>query len=260
MDLSVCYGIIIPFLGTSAGAACVFFMKKNMSEQLSRILTGVAAGVMVAASVWSLLIPAMEQSDGMGRLAFIPAVTGFWGGILFLLLLDHVIPHLHQRSNSVEGPKSRLQRTTMMVLAVTLHNIPEGMAVGVVYAGYLAGDGNISAMAALALSLGIAIQNFPEGAIISMPLRAEGMKRGKAFWGGVLSGIVEPIGAVLTILAAGVAIPALPYLLSFAAGAMLYVVVEELIPEMSQGKHSNIGTIFFAVGFSIMMMLDVALG
>ena len=206
MDLSVCYGIIIPFLGTSAGAACVFFMKKNMSEQLSRILTGVAAGVMVAASVWSLLIPAMEQSDGMGRLAFIPAVTGFWGGILFLLLLDHVIPHLHQRSNSVEGPKSRLQRTTMMVLAVTLHNIPEGMAVGVVYAGYLAGDRNISAMAALALSLGIAIQNFPEGAIISMPLRAEGMKRGKAFWGGVLSGIVEPIGAVLTILAAGVAI------------------------------------------------------
>lgn len=260
MDLSVCYGITIPFLGTSAGAACVFFMKKNMSEQLSRILTGFAAGVMVAASVWSLLIPAMEQSGGMGRLAFVPAVTGFWGGILFLLLLDHVIPHLHQHSNRVEGPKSRLQRTTMMVLAVTLHNIPEGMAVGVVYAGYLAGNRNISAMAALALSLGIAIQNFPEGAIISMPLRAEGMKKGKAFWGGVLSGIVEPIGAVLTILAAGVAIPALPYLLSFAAGAMLYVVVEELIPEMSQGKHSNIGTVFFAVGFSVMMMLDVALG
>ena len=260
MDLSVCYGIIIPFLGTSTGAACVFFMKKNMSEQLSRILTGFAAGVMVAASVWSLLIPAMEQSDGMGRLAFIPAVTGFWGGILFLLLLDHVIPHLHQHSNSVEGPKSRLQRTTMMVLAVTLHNIPEGMAVGIVYAGYLAGNRNISAMAALALSLGIAIQNFPEGAIISMPLRAEGMKKGKAFWGGVLSGIVEPIGAVLTILASGFIIPALPYLLSFAAGAMLYVVVEELIPEMSQGKHSNIGTVFFAVGFSVMMMLDVALG
>ena len=260
MDLSVCYGIIIPFLGTSAGAACVFFMKKNMSEQLSRILTGFAAGVMVAASVWSLLIPAMEQSDGMGRLAFVPAVTGFWGGILFLLLLDHVIPHLHQHSNSVEGLKSKLQRTTMMVLAVTLHNIPEGMAVGVVYAGYLAGNAKISAAAALALSLGIAIQNFPEGAIISMPLRAEGMKKGKAFCGGVLSGIVEPIGAVLTILAAGVVIPALPYLLSFAAGAMLYVVVEELIPEMSQGKHSNIGTVFFAVGFSVMMMLDVALG
>ena len=260
MDLSVCYGITIPFLGTSAGAACVFFMKKNMSEQLSRILTGFAAGVMVAASVWSLLIPAMEQSGGRGRLAFVPAVTGFWGGILFLLLLDHVIPHLHQHSNRVEGPKSRLQRTTMMVLAVTLHNIPEGMAVGVVYAGYLAGNRNISAMAALALSLGIAIQNFPEGAIISMPLRAEGLKKGKAFWGGVLSGIVEPIGAVITILAAGVAIPALPYLLSFAAGAMLYVVVEELIPEMSQGKHSNIGTVFFAVGFSVMMILDVALG
>ena len=260
MDLSVCYGIIIPFLGTSTGAACVFFMKKNMSEQLSRILTGFAAGVMVAASVWSLLIPAMEQSDGMGRLAFVPAVTGFWGGILFLLLLDHVIPHLHQHSNSAEGPKSRLQRTTMMVLAVTLHNIPEGMAVGVVYAGYLAGNVKISATAALALSLGIAIQNFPEGEIISMPLRAEGMKKGKAFCGGVLSGIVEPIGAVLTILAAGVVIPALPYLLSFAAGAMLYVVVEELIPEMSQGKHSNIGTVFFAVGFSVMMMLDVALG
>ena len=260
MDLSVFYGIIIPFLGTSAGAACVFFMKKNMSEQLSRILTGVAAGVMVAASVWSLLIPAMEQSDGLGRLAFIPAVTGFWGGILFLLLLDHVIPHLHQHSNSAEGPKSKLQRTTMMVLAVTLHNIPEGMAVGVVYAGYLAGNAKISAAAALALSLGIAIQNFPEGAIISMPLRAEGMKKGKAFWGGVLSGIVEPIGAVLTILASGFIIPALPYLLSFAAGAMLYVVVEELIPEMSQGEHSNIGTVFFAVGFSVMMMLDVALG
>ena len=260
MDLSVFYGIIIPFLGTSAGAACVFFMKKNMSEQLSRILTGVAAGVMVAASVWSLLIPAMEQSDGLGRLAFIPAVTGFWGGILFLLLLDHVIPHLHQHSNSAEGPKSKLQRTTMMVLAVTLHNIPEGMAVGVVYAGYLAGNAKISAAAALALSLGIAIQNFPEGAIISMPLRAEGMKKGKAFCGGVLSGIVEPIGAVLTILAAGGVIPALPYLLSFAAGAMLYVVVEELIPEMSQGEHSNIGTVFFAVGFSVMMMLDVALG
>lgn len=189
MDLSVFYGITIPFLGTSAGAACVFFMKKNMSEQLSRILTGFAAGVMVAASVWSLLIPAMEQSGGMGRLAFVPAVTGFWGGILFLLLLDHVIPHLHQHSNRVEGPKSRLQRTTMMVLAVTLHNIPEGMAVGVVYAGYLAGNRNISAMAAMALSLGIAIQNFPEGAIISLPLRSEsGMSRKKAFAMGTLSG------------------------------------------------------------------------
>jgi len=260
MNLSVFYGILIPFLGTSFGAACVFFMKNDMSERLSRILTGFAAGVMVAASIWSLLIPAMEQSEGMGKLAFVPAVAGFWGGILFLLLLDHVIPHLHQHSNSAEGPKSKLQRTTMMVLAVTLHNIPEGMAVGVVYAGYLAGNAKITVAAAMALSLGIAIQNFPEGAIISMPLRAEGMKKTKAFAGGVLSGIVEPIGAVLTILAAGLIIPALPYLLSFAAGAMMYVVVEELIPEMSQGEHSDLGTIFFAVGFTVMMSLDVALG
>lgn len=260
MNLSVFYGILIPFLGTSFGAACVFFMKNDMSERLSRILTGFAAGVMVAASIWSLLIPAMEQSEGMGKLAFVPAVAGFWGGILFLLLLDHVIPHLHQHSNSAEGPKSKLQRTTMMVLAVTLHNIPEGMAVGVVYAGYLAGNAKITVAAAMALSIGIAIQNFPEGAIISMPLRAEGMKKTKAFAGGVLSGIVEPIGAVLTILAAGLIIPALPYLLSFAAGAMMYVVVEELIPEMSQGEHSDLGTIFFAVGFTVMMALDVALG
>ncbi len=260
MNLSVFYGILIPFLGTSFGAACVFFMKNDMSERLSRILTGFAAGVMVAASIWSLLIPAMEQSEGMGKLAFVPAVAGFWGGILFLLLLDHVIPHLHQHSNSAEGPKSKLQRTTMMVLAVTLHNIPEGMAVGVVYAGYLAGNAKITVAAAMALSIGIAIQNFPEGAIISMPLRAEGMKVSKAFAGGVLSGIVEPIGAVLTILAAGLIIPVLPYLLSFAAGAMMYVVVEELIPEMSQGEHSNLGTIFFAVGFTVMMALDVALG
>ena len=210
--------------------------------------------------MWSLLIPAMEQSAGMGRLSFVPAVVGFWIGILFLLGLDHIVPHLHAKSGQTEGPKSQLRRTTMMVLAVTLHNIPEGMAVGVVYAGYLSGSAQITAAGALALSLGIAIQNFPEGAIISMPLRAEGMKKGKAFCGGVLSGVVEPIGAVLTILAAQLVVPALPYLLSFAAGAMLYVVVEELIPEMSQGSHSNIGTLFFAVGFSIMMMLDVALG
>ena len=260
MNLSVFYGILIPFLGTSLGAACVFFMKHDMSERLSRILTGFAAGVMVAASIWSLLIPAMEQSEEMGKFAFVPAVAGFWGGILFLLLLDHVIPHLHRYSVSAEGPKSRLQRTTMMVLAVTLHNIPEGMAVGVVYAGYLAGNAKITVAAAMALSIGIAIQNFPEGAIISMPLRAEGMKVSKAFAGGVLSGIVEPVGAVLTILAAGYIVPALPYLLSFAAGAMIYVVVEELIPEMSQGEHSDLGTIFFAVGFTVMMALDVALG
>ncbi|MBS6241280.1 MAG: ZIP family metal transporter [Roseburia sp.] len=260
MDQAVFYGILIPFLGTSLGAACVFFMKHDMSERLSRILTGFAAGVMVAASIWSLLIPAMDQSEEMGKFAFVPAVAGFWGGILFLLLLDHIIPHLHRYSVSAEGPKSRLQRTTMMVLTVTLHNIPEGMAVGVVYAGYLAGNAKITVAAAMALSIGIAIQNFPEGAIISMPLRAEGMKVSKAFAGGVLSGIVEPVGAMLTILAAGYIVPALPYLLSFAAGAMIYVVVEELIPEMSQGEHSDLGTIFFAVGFTVMMSLDVALG
>ena len=254
------WGILIPFLGTSLGAACVFFMKKTLSDMVQRALTGFAAGVMVAASVWSLLIPAMEQSAGMGKLSFVPAVAGFWIGILFLLGLDHIVPHLHVKSGQTEGPKSQLRRTTMMVLAVTLHNIPEGMAVGVVYAGYLSGSAQITAAGALALSLGIAIQNFPEGAIISMPLRAEGMKKEKAFCGGVLSGVVEPIGAMLTILAAQLVVPALPYLLSFAAGAMLYVVVEELIPEMSQGSHSNIGTLFFAVGFSVMMMLDVALG
>ena len=244
------YGILIPFLGTSLGAACVFFLKKTLSDAVQRALTGFAAGVMVAASVWSLLIPAIAQS----------AALGFWVGILFLLALDHIIPHLHAKSGQAEGPKSRLQRTTMMVLAVTLHNIPEGMAVGVVYAGYLSGQAQITAAGALALSLGIAIQNFPEGAIISLPLRAEGMKKSKAFLDGVLSGVVEPIGAVLTILAARHVIPALPYLLSFAAGAMLYVVVEELIPEMSQGTHTNVGTIFFAIGFSLMMVLDVALG
>ena len=254
------YGILIPFLGTALGAACVFFMKKTLSDTVQRALTGFAAGVMVAASVWSLLIPAIEQSVGMGKFAFVPAVVGFYVGMLFLLLLDHVIPHLHQNSSEAEGPKSQLARTTMMVLAVTLHNIPEGMAVGVVYAGYLSGQAQITAAGALALSLGIAIQNFPEGAIISMPLHAEGMGKGRAFADGVLSGIVEPIGAVLTILAAKMIVPALPYLLSFAAGAMLYVVVEELIPEMSQGRHSNIGTICFALGFGLMMVLDVALG
>ena len=253
-------GILIPFLGTTLGSACVFFMKKSLGDLVQRSLAGFAAGVMVAASIWSLLIPAIEQSENMGKLSFLPAFIGFWAGVLFLLLLDHLIPHLHVGSNQAEGPKSRLGRTTMMVLAVTLHNIPEGMAVGVMYAGFLEGNAQITAASALVLSLGIAIQNFPEGAIISMPLRAEGDSKSKAFLGGVLSGIVEPIGAVLTLLAAQLVIPALPYLLSFAAGAMLYVVVEELIPEMSQGKHSNIGTIFFAVGFSIMMTLDVALG
>lgn len=254
------YGIFIPFLGTSLGAACVFFMKRSFGDGIQRMLTGFAAGVMVAASIWSLLVPATEQAADMGKFSFLPAFIGFWIGILFLLILDHLIPHLHVKSEQAEGPKSRLQRTTMMVLAVTLHNIPEGMAVGVVYAGLLTGGVQITAAGALALSLGIAIQNFPEGAIISMPLRAEGESKGKAFFGGVLSGIVEPIGAVLTLFAARLIVPALPYLLSFAAGAMLYVVVEELIPEMSQGKHSNIGTVSFAVGFSLMMILDVALG
>lgn len=215
---------------------------------------------MVAASIWSLLIPAIEQSAAMGTFAFFPALLGFWLGVLFLLALDHLIPHLHVGSEQAEGPKSRLARTTMMVLAVTLHNIPEGMAVGVMYAGFLAGSTQITAASALALSIGIAIQNFPEGAIISMPLRAEGQRKGNAFLGGVLSGVVEPIGAVLTIIATQFIVPALPYLLSFAAGAMLYVVVEELIPVMSQGQHSNLGTVFFAAGFSIMMVLDVALG
>ncbi len=254
------YGIMIPLLGTVLGSACVFLLKNTMSDTLQRILSGFAAGVMVAASVWSLLIPALEQAEDMGALSFIPAAVGFWLGILFLLLLDHIVPHLHQNAEQAEGPKSRLQKTTMLVLAVTLHNIPEGMAVGVVYAGFLAGKSNITAMGALALSIGIAIQNFPEGAIISMPLKAEGMKRSKAFLNGAASGIVEPLGALITIAAASFVIPALPYLLSFAAGAMLYVVVEELIPEMSAGEHSNIGTVFFALGFSAMMILDVALG
>ncbi len=245
---------------TTAGAACVFFMKKSLGELVRRGLAGFAAGVMVAASIWSLLIPAIEQSAALGKLSFLPAFAGFWLGVLFLLALDHLIPHLHVGSDEAEGPESRLARTTMMVLAVTLHNIPEGMAVGVMYAGLLAKNTQITAASALALSIGIAIQNFPEGAIISMPLRAEGQRKGRAFLGGVLSGVVEPIGAALTILAAQLVTLALPYLLSFAAGAMLYVVVEELIPEMSQGRHSNLGTVCFAAGFSVMMVLDVALG
>ena len=260
MNTDTLTGIIIPFIGTAAGAACVFFMKKELSRMVQRALTGFAAGVMVAASIWSLLIPAMEQSEPMGKLAFIPAVIGFWGGVLFLLLLDHIIPHLHMNATKAEGPRSRLAKTTMMVLAVTLHNIPEGMAVGVVYAGFLSGSAEITAGGALALSLGIAIQNFPEGAIISMPLHAQGCSKGKSFLDGVLSGAVEPVGAVLTIMLAGFLVPAMPYLLSFAAGAMMYVVVEELIPEMSEGEHSNIGVIMFAVGFTLMMTLDVGLG
>ena len=252
--------ILIPFLGTTLGAACVFFMKKDLPAMIQRSLSGFAAGVMVAASVWSLLIPSIDQSASFGKFAFFPASIGFLAGIFFLLLLDHVIPHLHVNEEKSEGPKSKLQKTTMLVLAVTLHNIPEGMAVGVVYAGWQSGESHITAMGALVLALGIAIQNFPEGAIISMPLRAQGLSKPKAFLFGTLSGVVEPIAAFLTVLAAGFIIPALPYLLSFAAGAMIYVVVEELVPEMAEGEHSNIGTIMFAVGFVIMMILDVALG
>lgn len=253
-------GIMIPFLGTTLGAACVFFMKKNLNQFVQRALTGFAAGVMVAASIWSLIIPAIDQSEHMGKFAFVPAAVGFLLGIAFLLLLDEVIPHLHMNSNQAEGPKTSLPKTTMLLLAVTLHNIPEGMAVGVVFAGWIQGGMDITAMGALALSLGIALQNFPEGAIISMPLKAEGMGKGKAFLCGSLSGIVEPIAAFLTILAASFVVPALPYLLSFAAGAMIYVVVEELIPEMAEGEHSNTGTIMFSLGFVVMMILDVALG
>ena len=260
MWLTVSEGLLIPFFGTVLGSACVFFMKKELSRSVQRALTGFAGGVMVAASIWSLLIPAMQQSAGKGKWAFVPAVTGFWLGVMFLLLLDHVIPHLHRSIGQAEGPKSRLKRTTMMVLAVTLHNIPEGMAVGVVYAGLLSGSGEITLGGALALAIGIAIQNFPEGAIISMPLHAEGKTKCRAFWDGALSGAVEPVGALLTVLFAGLLVPAMPYLLSFAAGAMLYVVVEELIPEMSAGEHSNIGVVLFALGFTLMMALDVALG
>ncbi len=257
---TVIMGLLIPFFGTAAGAACVFFLRKDLKLGVQRALTGFAAGVMVAASIWSLIVPAIEQSAGMGRWAFFPAFVGFWLGIGFLLLLDHVIPHLHRSVDQAEGPKSRLPRTAMMVLAVTLHNIPEGMAVGVVYAGLQSGAGNITAGGALALALGIAIQNFPEGAIISMPLYAEGKSKPKSFWLGVLSGAVEPMFGALTVIIAALVVPAMPYLLSFAAGAMLYVVVEELIPEMSAGEHSNIGVISFAIGFSLMMALDVALG
>lgn len=260
MFLNVVEGIAIPFIGTALGSACVFFMKKELSRKVQRALTGFAGGVMVAASIWSLLIPAIKQCENRGRWAFLPAFIGFWLGILFLLLLDKIIPHLHMNAEKAEGLKSRAAKTTMMVLAVTLHNIPEGMAVGVVYAGLLSGSVEITVGGALALSLGIAIQNFPEGAIISMPLYAEGKTKSKAFLDGALSGAVEPIGALLTMFAAGLFVPAMPYLLAFAAGAMIYAVVEELIPEMSVGEHSNIGVVMFALGFTLMMALDVALG
>ena len=262
MSIEIIQGLLIPFIGTSLGAACVFFMKNQLNPLVQRGLLGFAAGIMVAASVWSLLIPAMEQSTvGWGEaLSFVPAVTGFWGGIMFLLLLDRFIPHQHMNSEETEGLSCDISHSAMLVLAVVLHNIPEGMAVGVVYANIIAGNSLVSMAGALALAIGIAIQNFPEGAIVSMPLRAEGMSKGKTFLYGVLSGAVEPVAAIITIFAFSLVTSLLPYMLAFAAGAMIYVVVEELIPEMSEGEHSNAGTIAFALGFVLMMVLDVALG
>ncbi len=260
MNLTIFQGVLTPFLGTVLGAATVFFLKGALHRSLQRALTGFAAGVMTAASVWSLLIPAMDHAAPLGKLAFLPAVAGLFLGFLFLMGLDRVIPHLHMNCDVAEGPACHLKKSTMLILAVTLHNLPEGMAVGVLLAGWRAGSDLITPAAAMALSIGIAIQNFPEGAILSLPLASGGVKKPKAFLYGALSGVVEPLGAMLTLLAAGLLTPVLPYCLSFAAGAMLYVVVEELIPEMSEGEHSHVGTVFFAVGFALMMILDVALG
>lgn len=259
--MEIILGVMIPFIGTALGAASVFFLKGEIGDRLQKVLTGFAAGVMVAASVWSLLIPAMDMCEDMGKLSFIPALMGLLLGMGFLLLMDSIVPHLHVGSTEPEGKKgSKLKRTTMLMLAVTIHNFPEGAACGAIFAGVLTGETNVTMAGAIALSLGIAIQNIPEGAIISLPLRSEGYSRWKAFRHGALSGIVEPIGAIAAILLASLVTPILPYMLSFAAGAMLYVVVEELIPETSQGKHSNLGTIAFAMGFAVMMVLDVALG
>lgn len=260
MYLESLKGILAPFLGTSLGSAFVFFMKKNMGDTLQRMLNGFAAGVMAAASVWSLLLPAIEESQGMGRLSFIPVAAGLWSGILFLIFIDKIIINLKRRAGDTAKYGDSNKSTGMLILAVTIHNIPEGMAVGAVYAGLISGKAGITVIGAFTLALGISIQNIPEGAIISMPLRAEGMSRGKAFGAGVLSGAVEPVSALLTIVAAKAVVPALPYFLSFAAGAMLYVVVAELIPEMTDGKKSGTGALFFASGFSVMMILDVALG
>ena len=254
------YGLLIPFLGTTLGSGMVFLMKNKINKKIEKLLLGFASGVMIAASIWSLIIPALDMAEEQGVITWMPATIGFLLGICFLLVLDSIIPHLHLNTDKPEGLKSKIQKTTMMVLAVTLHNIPEGMAVGVVFAGALAQNTGITMAGAIALAIGIAIQNFPEGAIISMPLKSEGMSKAKAFLYGTLSGIVEPIGAVLTICLTNLVVPMLPYLLSFAAGAMIYVVVEELIPESQTGEHSNIGTIGVAIGFVIMMILDVALG
>lgn len=252
--------ILLPLAGTTLGAACVFLMRRSLAPRLQKALTGFAAGVMVAASVWSLLIPSIESTGREDLAGIVPAVAGFLAGILFLLLLDSVVPHQHLESSHSEGLKSQLSRTAKLVFAVTIHNLPEGMAVGAAIAGALEGSSTIHAAGAVALSIGIAIQNFPEGAIVSMPLHSLGNSRRKAFAMGTLSGVVEPVGSVLTILLAAFVMPVLPYLLAFAAGAMMYVVVEELIPETQEGRHSNLGTLGFAVGFLLMMVLDVLLG
>ncbi len=258
--MDVFWGLLIPFLGTMFGAGTVFLMRNKMNKKIEKLLLGFASGVMIAASIWSLIIPSINMAEEQGRVAWIPASIGFMFGIVFLLVLDSLIPHLHLKSDKPEGVKSKLKKTTMMVLAVTLHNIPEGMAVGVTFAGAIIGSTGITMAGAFALAIGIAIQNFPEGAIISMPLKSEGVSKPKAFLYGTLSGIVEPIGAIITILLTNAVVPILPYLLSFAAGAMIYVVVEELIPESQVGEHSNISTIGVAIGFVVMMILDVALG
>ena len=258
--MNILLGLLIPFVGTTLGAAMVFLMKNKLNKKVEKVLLGFASGVMVAASVWSLLIPSIDMAKEQNIIAWLPTTVGFILGIVFLLILDNIIPHLHIKSKEPEGLKSKLGKSAMMVLAVTLHNIPEGMAVGVALAGAISGNSTITMMGAIALSIGIAIQNFPEGAIISMPLKEEGNTKSKSFIYGTLSGIVEPIFGGLTILLTSLVVPILPYLLSFAAGAMIYVVVEELIPESQVGKHSNLGTIGFACGFILMMILDVALG
>lgn len=258
--MEVVYGLLIPFAGTALGSAMVIFLRNNIKQSIEKLLLGFASGVMIAASIWSLLIPAIEMSEEQGKIGWLAPAVGFLLGMLFLLVLDSVIPHMHLDKEKPEGVKSKLKKTTMLVLAVTLHNIPEGMAVGVTFAGALLGNSGITMTGAMALAIGIAIQNFPEGAIISMPLKSEGVSKGKAFLYGAISGIVEPIAAIITILLTELVVPILPYLLSFAAGAMIYVVVEELIPESQMGEHSNIGTVGVALGFVIMMILDVALG
>ena len=258
--MQLALGFMIPFAGTALGSAMVFWMRREMNKKVEKMLLGFASGVMIAASVWSLLIPAIDMAAEQGRIAWLPAAVGFLGGIAFLLGLDSLVPHLHLESTEPEGLEANLKKTTMLVLAVTLHNIPEGMSVGVTFAGALLGNTGITMAGAFTLAVGIAIQNFPEGAIISMPLRSEGMDRRRAFVYGALSGIVEPIAAAVTILLAEQIVPALSYMLAFAAGAMIYVVVEELIPESQVGEHSNIGTIGVAAGFVLMMVLDVALG